>query len=395
MSSLNLEEPFGGLAMMETVQLEHHFMGFALNACREGEKAQVVFEQFVSSEDGELFFLRLEQGVDPILKMLPNGYWLPRSQIDHVLIIFNQDKTANVYVDELKLHLEIRSRGKVAAGQGIDKDHIADIEMLDVGVEIPDDAGVLFLFSAGWRKGIYFDFAPLRGNVRKADLKWLFGQFYARLTFQDHFAIADVEWKAFFENKLFPFMGLSNQLRREMMHHIRAGWKLDDLVPKMVAEVKARASEFLEDWARHPTYQDHLPILTRAVERFLADDFISCTGLLFPRIEGLMRANHVASGSTTGFKQEYLALSAIGAKLTREVCILLPQRFHEYLENVYFASFAPRDSDIGVSRNSVGHGVARAESFDEKSAVIGLLVTHQLLFFFERGAPDPETLENQ
>src|ERR1022692_3551165 len=147
--------------MKATVQLDNHLMGFVLNAFREGEKAQVVFEQFVSSEDGELFFLRLEQGVDPILKLLPDGYWIPRSQIDHVLIIFHQDKTATVYLDELKIHLEIRSRGKVSAGQGIDKDHIADIETLDVGVEIPADAGVLFLFSAGWRKGIYFDFAPM------------------------------------------------------------------------------------------------------------------------------------------------------------------------------------------------------------------------------------------
>ena len=48
---------------------------------------------------------------------------------------------------------------------------------------------------------------------------------------------------------------------------------------------------------------------------------MGCTGLLFPRIEGLIRANHIASGCTTGFKQEHLAASAVGLKFNREASL--------------------------------------------------------------------------
>jgi len=41
----------------------------------------------------------------------------------------------------------------------------------------------------------------------------------------------------------------------------------------------------------------HIPIFEKAVERFRAGDYLSCTGLVFPRIEGVMRSQHLASGA--------------------------------------------------------------------------------------------------
>ena len=366
------------------LQLEGLWGGYTRHAVRDGEKLTPLMEDFTSSEDGDAFFRRLEYGPDVILKMLPNGLWINRGQIDHLLIVFGRNQKATVYLDELSPTMQIRSRGKIAAGQGIARNQIADIESYDVGVPIGDEAGLMFLFSVGWRKGFYFDFTPLHGPPRSIDLKRLFGQFYARLLFQNIFNIPDAEWEKILAEKWFPFIGLSNETRTEMVEYVRANWSIDELTSRIVKEVKAKAPEFLEDWEKHPTYSDHVPILRRAVERFLADDFISCTGLLFPRIEGLMRANHIASGSTDGFGQKSLSASAIGTKLTREASVLLPQRFHQYLESVYFGAFGPRDANIDCSRHSVGHGVASADRFDEKSAVIGVLVTHQLLFFFER-----------
>ena len=53
--------------------------------------------------------------------------------------------------------------------------------------------------------------------------------------------------------------------------------------------------------------------------------------------------------------------------------LLLPRHFADYLNNVYFQDFDPKAKDIEVSRHSIGHGVASAEKFDRKSAVISIL----------------------
>lgn len=62
----------------------------------------------------------------------------------------------------------------------------------------------------------------------------------------------------------------------------------------------------------------------------------------------------------------------------------MPHRFQDYLRDVYFADFSPASNDeADVSRNSVAHGTASASKFNRKSAVIGILIAHQLFYFLE------------
>ncbi len=51
---------------------------------------------------------------------------------------------------------------------------------------------------------------------------------------------------------------------------------------------------------------------------------------------------------------------------------------------IYFSNFEPTDEEITVGRNSVSHGVASAESFDAKAAVIGFLTVNQLFFCLQQ-----------
>jgi hypothetical protein len=87
-------------------------------------------------------------------------------------------------------------------------------------------------------------------------------------------------------------------------------------------------------------------ILDRAAERFGARDFISCTGLLFPRIEGVLRSNHASSGSPDKPSQGNLCTSAVRANAGRSGCLLLPRMFEGYLREVYFSAFDPKDTSI-------------------------------------------------
>ena len=70
----------------------------------------------------------------------------------------------------------------------------------------------------------------------------------------------------------------------------------------------------------------------------------------------------------------------MATKIENEECLLLPRKFSAYLRDVYFAGFNPGDQDIDVSRHSVAHGVASTSVFNRKSALVGILVAHQLFY---------------
>lgn len=81
----------------------------------------------------------------------------------------------------------------------------------------------------------------------------------------------------------------------------------------------------------------------------------------------------------------------MASKVAAEKCLLLPEKFKEYLKSVYFAGFdstsVPCDSGIALSRHSVAHGVAAPNTFTPIEAATTFLVLHQLFYCFETMAP--------
>ena len=182
----------------------------------------------------------------------------------------------------------------------------------------------------------------------------------------------------------FPFAGLANETIQDLIAHASAGWDLDLLTERIASEVKDRLPEILNDWRGHSTFAPHSAILERAGERFQNGDYVSCSGLLFPRIEGILRTNHTTSGAVCKPSPDNLTDGAVASKIHKDKCLLLPHRFARYLREVYFASFNPVAQSIDVARHSVAHGVADASNFNQKSAVIGILVVHHLFYCLEQ-----------
>jgi hypothetical protein len=362
-------------------------VGHVAEGCKGGGMVKICPSAFLSTEDGQTFIHRLEGFPSKLLEKLPNNARVYPSQVDHLLAVIRRDRTATVYVNELGIVLGTMLGRSIQKGEHIFKNDIVDIATMEFeGVSIPNDAGVVLVFSVGWRKGLFYDFSPLRPTEdirRTVSLSSLFGQCYTHVLFQERFSILESVWEALFKAKWFPFAALRNETLDELLAHARAGWDLGDLTPKIAQEVKDKLPQFIEGWRAHPAFADHLTILEKAAEHFAKTDYLSASGLLFPRIEGLMRSNHTLTGAeTTPNKQKNLSASAVRARDGRPACLLLPHKFEQYLSDVYFASFQPGEKQIGISRNSVGHGVASADEFNEKAAVLGLLVTQQLLYCF-------------
>ena len=355
--------------------------GYAMTSARPGENIQVIYREFTSTEDGQHFIQRLEGFPSDLIAAIPNP--VKPSQVDSLLAIMHLDGTAAIYLNEVPLVAIARSTGPVEAGSPVYKDDIADIERLQLPLTIPDDAGFLYLFSVGWRKGLFYDYGPLGPGhePRQYDYLALLGNAVAHVFFQERFAITDQEWQTLFDQRWFPFVGLRNHTIASLLNHVRSDWNCDDLLDIIVAEVKERAGDMLVSWRNHPTLSQHIEFLESGVERFLSDDPMSCVSNVFPRIEGIVRTYGQGSGSPDGTSQRELAHLAVRTKIENEKSLLLPQRFKHYLNDVYFADFNPESGNIPLSRNSLGHGVAKATDFDKKSAVLGLLTVHQLFYF--------------
>ena len=77
------------------ITLEDIPAGYFGTYAKADELAQIIFRDFISTEDGQHFIERLETGVNPILEELPTA--VPASTIDHLLAItFKGGERANI-----------------------------------------------------------------------------------------------------------------------------------------------------------------------------------------------------------------------------------------------------------------------------------------------------------
>ncbi len=371
--------------MVFEVDFGEPFAGYVHEVFPDSDRGTIIVQEFTSTEDGQYFIQRLE-GIPDRIRQGANPDILP-SQIDHMLAIVRRDGKCSVYINELAIHAPVQVTRSVQAGQPVMKEDIADLDRIELGVPVPDDAGVVFVFSTGWRKGLFFDLSPVGGPTptpRDYDLESRLGRHYLYVLFQERFSISEEEWGILIAAKWFPFIGLNDRTIRDIISYVRSGDDPDQVIDMVVSEVKKKASGWLESWKKHELIGPHIEIMERAVERFREDDYMSCTGLLVPRIEGILRNYHQASGAKTKFSAQNLVQAAASttAKQDRKL-LFFPLRFSEYLKEGYLATFDSAALDSDVSRNSVAHGVADPAKFDAKAAVTNLLLVSQLYYFLE------------
>lgn len=339
---------------------------------------------YVSTDDGERFIARVEAIVDGVLQHLPVGKRIPPSQIDHVLAVLRRDGTATVYMNELRFTAMVRAVRGIAARSLVTKDDIVEIDRLEFdGVEIPDDCGIVFLMSVGWRKGLFYDFGPLHPGPRPRSFNPLvaFGQVQAHLLFQERHRITDQAWENLFREGWYPFLALGCDLIQELVSHAEAGWDLGEFVEKARARILPLLSSWMEMWRKHPAFAPHIDLLGTALDHFIKGEYAACVALAYPRIEGLLRS-YFRFIKNPGKPTDAKMLEAATAD-TPDMSIVIPHRFVEYLTEVYFKHYDPRlGPPAELSRHAAAHGDAPAATYNSKSAVVTLLAIHHLGFAF-------------
>lgn len=371
------------------IKLDALLSGYSTVSCKPGEFVWIIQKEFVSSEDGDLLISRMEGFPSLLLNKIAQIHQtiIIQSSIDNMLALLKKDKSATIYINA-PMRALMQVKKSVDAGQVIYRNDIADVRKLVFhDIEIPDDVGVMVLFSVGWRKGFFYDLVPLsdKNLKRDYDLNQLLGGYYAYLSFQERFKIPDSEWESLLQNGWFPFITLRNDIVVSILNHNREGWNIDDLLPKIQEDVLKRLPDGLKTWANIKAFEPHMGFISKAAEHYQKNDYISCISVLFPRIEGILREFQSIQGQPENAKQKDLAGTVLSSGVNpkdHQFSPLLPLRFNQYLTEVYFANFDPRRTDNPLSRHTVGHGVATTENFNLKGSTLGFLILDQLSYYF-------------
>lgn len=355
--------------------------GFSATSSTGDGTIQVVYREFLTSEDGMKLIQRLEGISSQLLSAIPEEAGIKASQIDHLLAHFSKDGEGTIYVNELKMVGEVRLKVGKEKGDPVFENDIVDISRLRFeGIEVPNDHGVIVIFSKGWRKGLYFDLSPIYKGLpsRDYDFWTTLGQCYNYLIFQELHSISDETWEKLFHSEWFPFATLSQTTIKEMLAWVGSEHSVDEVLPKVLIEISEQLPLFRERWAATDVLKAHYSILSTALDRFYAKDWISAGSILYTRIEGILR-EIAERESVIQFGQSQLSEAPSSFSGLPNTSRLLPSKFKAYLGNVYFRSFDPRNP-AGISRNTVGHGVAPIDIFTSKSAALGILIVDQLFY---------------
>ncbi|MBL9152715.1 MAG: hypothetical protein JNK37_09530 [Verrucomicrobiales bacterium] len=366
------------------IQFERVPHGYAAHSAKEGEQLRAITREFISYEAGTLFIDRLEGISRTILGHIPFEKRPLESTIDHLVALINADGSATVYINELLPQISMRAKRAIKKGSFVTLDDILDVQRLTYeGIGIAKDVGIVVVLSSGWRKGLFYDLNPICPPdfvERDFDVEATLGQYYAYILFQNLLAIPEATWEELRNQDWFPFIHLPHDLVQRIIQYASEGRTVDDMLDEIAEETRKLVGERLGEWKANPILEKHFKIFEKAYEEFCEDDFISATGLLFPRIEGVLRSNFLEVAPSGRATQGNLVSAAIDhAELPpHEGSLLLPERFRRFLVDHYFRGFDPNDPDC-LSRHTVAHGVAPVELFNKKGATLGFLVLLQLL----------------
>lgn len=356
--------------------------GYSLDSVRPGEVAKISVREFLCSDNGALLIKYLNGFPQEILDKLP-GEKIHPSTINHLLAVIRKNKTATIYINELNQLAYVQVKRDVEAGEEIYHGDISNIQRMRFeGVDIPDDCGVFIIFSVGWEKAIYFDLIPIQPEnpqVRDYELEVQLGQLHAYLNFRQLFEITETMWELMFKQKWFPFISLPRNLLEDIINYSKNGWDIDDIITRIEKYLIENIESIKKRWKGNHLFNEHYELFDRALDRYTEKDHISCVSILFPRIEGLMRTVHSEKGTKRKASEKIMIDSVIGSN-NLIFSYLLPTKFSQYLNDIYFKEFRPGESP-DISRHSVSHGVADKSDFSLKSATIGLLIVDQLRFY--------------
>lgn len=377
---------------MYEVQLKERIAGYSVSAAKAGEKVQVQFSGATSTEDGDLHLKYLNGFPQTILSMLEKEF--QPSDIKSMVVLISKDLKAKIYINEVEVYAQAFAKAKkIEKGQAVGKDDISGFDRIQLsGIEFPEDHAYFCILSLGWDKAYIFDFSPLDDQLDRKieyDVEKLLGSYFSYLSFGSIHKIPASDWDNILRQNWFPFYALKFSTVELIVSYARAEWNIDELINKIESDILFYIEERKPIWDNDENLSPFVCFLESALSRHKADDFLSSSSIIYPKIEALIRKDFVTDNPNKEGRQQNALVEHITEKTLRSISALttfIPDKFKRYLEECYFKDFSVSGDDNPVSRHSVAHGASTIDKFDKKASLLGLLVFSQIAEYIQQSS---------
>ena len=377
---------------MQVVQLQERIMGYSTSSAKGGEMAQVQYMGATSTEDGDLHIKYLEGFPQTILSMIEGD--ITPADIKSMVVLISHDLKAKVYINELEVFGYAHVKAKqIEKGQAVRKDDISGFERIKLGdISFPKDHAYFCVLSLGWDKAYIFDFSPLDDQNNREieyDVEKFIGSYFSYLSFKTIHKISDSDWDEILKQNWFPFSSLKFSSIESIINYARSGWNIDDLIETIEKDTINFFETWISVWKESEELNQFVEFLECAFKRYNAADFVSCSSIIYPKIEGLIRKEFIKDNPGKEGRRQNMLVEHITEKTQSCLSSLttyLPGRFKRYLEECYFMDFNASRQDNQVSRHSVAHGASSIDQYGRKESLLGLLVFSQIAQYIQQSS---------
>ena len=327
----------------------------------------------LTSDEPE-FYRYIEQLSDIFLN--GEGYRTNVNTVHNFLILIHHDLSADIYVNDFTIEIEMLSKRSVKAGSLITDRDIADIRQVRFPeINIQNSDQVICCFRVGWKFGLYFNFLGENEALTLASMQTTLGRLYRYLSFQSvyHSLESETHFRQMVTDGWFPFIEiLGEEYKTLAITYQNEKFTYDDTLRELLDKFdEARVKRMTEKWWTKPSFQKKQPLLQAGIDAFLQGNdsgYINCIKNLYTEAEGIMRLlyfENTGKGNRIGLEELIHYIGDLAEKRTAGdgQSLLLPQEFLAYLRTSVFANFNLKTNSVDLSKHSVGHGAAVAEVY--------------------------------
>ncbi|HLD27092.1 MAG TPA: hypothetical protein VJB63_04005 [Patescibacteria group bacterium] len=371
--------------------------GFAAENAKGGEPVKILTRALLTSDNLE--FYQYSESFSNIF------FNKSRIQVDGVyqfLVIIHQDLSADLYVNDFGVLVEIRAKRDIKAGYVYQGD-IADIRKVKFqDIEIVDTDKVIYCFKVGWRFGLFFDFtsrsqpvgtaqpiATEKLDIEKMELS--IGDLRRYLSFYHVYKVleSETQFVEMMKDGWFPFVEILAGVYKKLSEAYQSKFDFENKIKAIVDSFNdERIKKITEKWWKNQIFSDKKSLIEAGVNAYLQnnqDGFVNCIKNLWTEIDGILRKlYHSETGKGDGVKSSDLISHIVEKAKTKSVSdhsLLLPLPFLKYLQDVVFANFNVETGSVDMSRNASSHGVAEPDQYTKDRALQVILVLDQIYFY--------------
>jgi hypothetical protein len=374
-----------------TLRLKNfHLHGIAQGNTYAGEAAVIATHGYTTSDDPDFYIYQKKLNSLLESRAKSQNAVISWSGINCYLLVLHKDGDADLYLNNIPQTLNIKVKENIKVGQAIYQSQIADVTSMEIpGIKFEVTDGIIFCFRVGWKFVYYINIRTKESPLNIQKLKTELGSIYRSVFFQEIYdGLKDDElFIKVIKAGWFPFLEIIGGEFEQLQTSYKDNFNIPVEESKLISKFgEKRVLKIAERWWSNPVLKEKEIILQSALDAFLRNDPVACLKTILTEIEGVLREAYKQIGerATTDELLEF-AIKCVVEK-SDENSLLFPHPFLKYLQDQTFANFDPKKSESSglTSRHTVGHGMAKPESYTMTKALQAILTFDQIVLYLSK-----------